>query len=436
VTLHSHDAEAGLLGATIILEGAEHAAEDLLAVPIGAFYSERHRVIATAMRHLIERERGFDLVTLTEHLRAHGKLDAAGGIAYLVGLADNPSSTEHTFSYRRLISDMAQRRALVDFAGDVARQAHDLSASVEEVGGRVEVALTRVVRTGDSGRSIDAIAETALEALEGDKGVYFTTGIQPLDEVVGGLKGLVILGARPSMGKSSLARDIARHQHRIGRKVAFFSQDQHASDILSFEASLRASVPYQAVKNRSLSEHDAERWRIAVRAIRDEYRDSFAIDDRPHNVYELANRIRAAARWGAELVVVDYLQLIDVPGQRGDNLVQATTHVSKTLKHLSQELELPILALAQLSRAVESRNPPKPQLSDLRESGQIEQDAEAVIFLYRQEYYAARAEGRREHLESWADLVVAKNKTGPTGTARVLFTSTYATFVPRRGLPI
>jgi replicative DNA helicase len=432
--LHSEEAERGLLGAILIVpEG--YVLEDFLTVPVEAYWVERHRIIATAVRRLVERNEGVDMATVTEYLRRAGQLEAVGSIAYIMGLGQDVLNTEHSGDYARLILDHARRRLLVAFAGDTIRYARDLTAPITEVLGRVEQQLTVAARNADQGRSVDAIAAAALAVVEPDQGVYFRTGIPTLDQVVGGLKGLVVLGARPSMGKSSLARDIARYQHEQGRKVAFFSQDQHASDLYAFEACLRIKHSYQSIKDGTAGRDAMQRYRNAVFAIREAFRETFQVDDRPHNVHELANRIRAAARWGAELVVVDYLQLIDVPGVRGDNIVQATSHVSKMLKHLTQELELPILALAQLSRNVEARNPPRPLLSDLRESGQIEQDAETVIFLYREEYYRARAEGRSEAMESYADLIVSKNKTGPTGTARVLFTSKYVTFRPVPGLP-
>lgn len=430
--LQNEDAERGLLGAMLIVpEG--YVLEDFLRVPVDAYWYERHRMIATALRRLHERGEDIDQISVVEYLRRAGQLEDVGSVAYIVGLATDVTSTEHTQTYARLVLDYAQRRRLVDLAGDVLKTARDMTIPIADVAGRVEVSVTNAIRSVSEERSIDVVADATLQILEPDRGVYFRSGIEPLDTVVGGLKGLVVVGARPSMGKSSLARDMARFQHEHGRRVALFTQDQHASDVLAFEASLRAKVPYQSIKNRTANRGEVDRWKQAVITVRDEFRDRYVIDDRPHNVYELANRIRAATRWGAELAIVDYLQLVEVPGVRGDNLVQATSHVSKMLKHLSQELELPILALAQLSRAVESRNPPRPQLSDLRESGQIEQDAEAVIFLYRQEYYESRGEGRAEHLESHADLIVAKNKTGPTGTARVLFTSPFATFRPVTG---
>lgn len=430
--LNNEEAERALIG-SVLIDPAGYVLDDFLSVPTEAYWRERHKVIVAAIRSMLDLDEHVDLIGLVDYLRRRGELEDAGSVAYISGLADD-SDTQATSRYADIINDFYRRRKLLDFAGETIKLAADQATPIDETLGRIEQELTQAARLTESGRDIDYYAEAALNSMDPDSSGRFKTGISSLDSVVGGLKGLVILGARPSMGKSSVARDVLRYQQRNGRKVALFTQDQYGSDVLAFEASLRSRVPLQKIKGGTATPDEIQVWRDAVKKVRDEYRDSFVIDDRPHNVYELATRIRSAARWGAELVAIDYLQLIDVPGVQGQHTVQATTLVSKVLKHLTQELNLPILALAQLSRAVETRNPPRPQLSDLRESGQIEQDAEAVIFLYREEYYRARAAGRAEELESYADLVVAKNKTGPTGTARTIFDSRFVTFRSSGGL--
>lgn len=425
--LHAEEVEAALLGA-VIIHPHDDVLENFLSVPVSAYWSERHRIIAEAIRTLNDLEIEPDLVNITDHLRRSGKLEAVGSAAFLIGVAES-GSTSGSYDYAQRLLELYRRRKLVDFAGESIRLARDLGLGMTEIKGRIEQSLTAAEVAGEDHRGIDLYAETAIGAISGGKTKgWFRSGIEELDRVTGDMKGLVVIGARPSMGKSSLARDILRNQVKAGRKVALFTQDQYGSDVMAFEASLRSRIEYGLVKSGDARPDQKERWRRAVLAVRDEYRETFLIDDRPHNIYELATRIRAAARWGAELIAIDYLQLIEVPGTRGDSTLSSVTQISKTLKHLTQELELPIIALAQLSRAVENRNPPRPMLSDLRESGQIEQDAEVVIFLYREEYYRARSEGRSEDPESWAELVISKNKTGATGTARIPFTSTFATF--------
>jgi replicative DNA helicase len=430
--LNNEEAERALIGC-VLVDPSGYVLEDFLSVPTEAYWRERHKIIVAAIRSMLDQDEHVDMVGLVDYLRRRGELEGAGSIAYITGIA-NDGYSQATSRYAEIITDFYRRRKLLDFAGETVKLATDQATPIDETLGRIEQELTQAARLAESGRDIDYYADAAIASADGDSSGQFKTGISSLDAVVGGLKGLVILGARPSMGKSSVARDMLRYQQRNGRKVALFTQDQYGSDVLAFEASLRSRITLQKIKSGTAKPDEVKAWREAVKSIRDEYRNTFVIDDRPHNVYELATRIRSAARWGAELVAIDYLQLIDVPGVQGQHTVQATTLVSKTLKHLTQELNMPILALAQLSRAVETRNPPRPQLSDLRESGQIEQDAEAVIFLYREEYYRARAAGRPEELESYADLVVAKNKTGPTGTARTIFDSQFVTFRSGSGL--
>lgn len=434
--LHADEIEQGLLG-SVVIDPTGFVLDAFLSVPTAAYWGERNRVIAARIRTMLDTGRDVDLVNLTDELRLAGELERVGSIAYLIGMCESVPTTEHAPGYATTLNDLAARRDLARFAGEALVLARDRTKPLEEVYGAVELGLTKATREVGGGSSLDAYAAEAERMLEDEDGsVYLSTGLSTFDRLTGGLRGLVIVGARPSMGKSSFARDVLRHQRGLGRKVALFTQDQAASEVFAFEASIRARVPFHALKTKQARPHQVEAWRHASRQLRDEWRDSYLIDDRPHNLHALASRIRAAARWGAELIAVDYLQLIDVPGVKDANMVHTVTTISKALKHLTQELNVPILALAQLSRAVEQRQDKRPMLSDLRESGQIEQDANMTVLLYRPEYYRARAEGREEELESEADLIVAKNKTGPVGTARVLFNGLYATFRARGTAPI
>lgn len=418
-------AERELIGSVLLDPiGAEDA---FRSVPLGDYYVERHRIIARSILGLLDE--GYDLsaVTLVESLRAAGHLERVGSLPYVIGLGDLVSTAAYVDSTARLVSDRARRRELVSFAQETAVAAKDPSLSLDEVYGDVERRLT-MLRGDVTTVDIDDYAEEALATLDGETGAFWRTGIGALDRIVGGFKGLTILAARPSMGKSSLMRDMLRHNAlRLG-KVALFTNDQSGGDVLAFEASRRSGIMYHAIKTRTARPSEVARWRDAVYACRDEYRQTFLVDHRMHAVDVLASRVRAAVRWGAGLIAVDYLQNVPVPGARVDNLTATVSLVSKALKGLAQETGVPILALAQLSRAVESRKDRRPIMADIRESGQVEQDAEAVVFLYRDEYYRAREEGRGEEVESYAEVNVAKNKTGPCGTARLIFDSRYATF--------
>lgn len=434
--LHSDETERSLLGC-IMIDPSDMILDAFIGVPAEAYWLDRNRTIAKRIRAMIDMNDDVDIVTVTEALRKHGELEQVGSVAYVIGCSTElPATTEHAVTYARTLVDLYRRRRLAVFSGETLLLARDQTKTLDEVYGSVETKLTTVTRNADAGPNVDDHYQRALDALDDTGGTYFQTGLDPFDRLVGGLKGFVVIGARPSMGKSSLIRDVLRHQRSLGKRVALFTQDQIGSDAMSFEASIRAHVSFHKIRARTATPEQRDLWRTALRELRDEYRDSYVIDERPHNVHALVSRIRAAARWGADLIGVDYLQLIDVPAVKDGNQVTSTTIVSKALKHLTQELGIPILTLAQLNRGVEARRDKRPMLSDLRESGQIEQDAETVVFLYRPEYYTARDEGRSEQYESDADLIVAKNKTGPSGTARVIFNSEYATFRAHGTAPV
>lgn len=428
--LHSEEAERGLLGA-ILIDPLGDPRDAFMSTPTAAFWLPRHQTIAARVRTMLDTGIDLDLVTLTDNLRVNGELEQVGSVAYLLGMAEDLLTTEHAHAYATTIQDLWHRRNLAAFGSETIQIARDRTRPLDDAYGLVETKLTSAIRSTDESGNLDAYADEALDVLEPGGGGYLRTGIHAFDDLTGGMKGLVIVGARPSMGKSSLARDVLRHQHALGKRVALFTQDQSASEVFSFETSIASKVPFHLIQGGKALPEERERWRYANRQLREQRRDSFIVDDRPHNLHALTSKILAAARWGADLVAVDYLQLVDVPGVKDGNMVHTVTMISKALKHLTQELGIPILALAQLSRAVEARSDKRPMLSDLRESGQIEQDANMVVLLYRPEYYQARAEGRAETPESLAELIVAKNKTGPSGTARVVFESHFASFRDR-----
>jgi replicative DNA helicase len=424
-------AEKELLGCMMIDPiGVEDA---FLSVGVEDWFSEKHRRIASGIRDLMAEGLDVTPVTLIEHLRGRGDLDRAGTLPYIMGLGDTVSSTVYADSSAALVLDRARRRRLVTFAQETVRRAKDAELPLDEVYGAVERSLGQARGTRDR-PLLDDYADEALAVLDHTLSTYWQSGLPALDRLSGGFKGLTILAARPSMGKSSLMRDILRFNAERA-PVALFTNDQAGSDVLSFEASRRSRVPFHEIKTWAAVPTSQKRWRDALIAVRDEFRESYLIDHRPHNIDALASHIRSAARWGAQLIAVDYLQNVPVPGQSADNLVRSVGLVSQTLKLLTQELSVPILALAQLNRGVENRKDKRPIMSDLRESGQIEQDAEAILFMFREEYYLSRDQGRREDVESWCEIIVAKNKTGPTGTARLIFDSHLATFRADGGIP-
>lgn len=419
----SKDAEDAVLGSVLLDPGAIEEIEFLEA---DDFYSEKNRLVWNAMQGIKGNGGIIEMVSVVEALRQQGKASEVDP-AYIMGLMEGTPNSAAILQYADIIRGSREKRRLLDLANRVKHEVTSTDTPVDEVITGLEQDLTMLkvsrVKQGDPN-----YADEALSILDKDSGLYIKTGYPTLDKVIGGLKGFIVIGGRPSMGKSAFLRDLLRAQAHRDKKVALFSQDQPGSDVYRFEASLRSKVPLEKIKNGTANEHEVERWRTVVAGMKRDFKERFAVDDYPYNITQLASRIRAAVRWGATLIGVDYLQLIGVPGGKAVDFQANASHVSKTLKHLAQELRVPIIALAQLNRNVEARANKRPMLSDLRETGQIEQDTDAVMFVFRPSYYERQESGGEEPLEAIAEIIVAKQKDGPTGTVRLKFDTKLVTF--------
>jgi replicative DNA helicase len=423
--LYSEEAEKELLGSTLL--DPDGSRESFDAVPLEAYYLERNRILAGVIRDLYEERFDVSPVAIIDRLRGSGQLEAVGSVPYIMGLMETLATAAYSWTSAQVVLERMQRRKLLEFSQETAALVRDEGLTIDELYGSVETRLTSL-RGDRGGQDVDAFFQQAAASLDPDTTPMMPTGLRKLDDIIGGFVGLFIIGARPSMGKSSLLRDILRHQAERGNKVALFSMDQAGSDVLALEASRRSQVSYSLITQRKASAKQRDAWSEALKETRDEFRRLYRIDQRVLTLDVLASSARAAARWGARVIAVDYLQLVKVPGVDAEHLTHSNTAVSKLLKELAQELEVPIVAAAQLNRQVEMRRDKRPTMADLRESGQIAQDANIVALLYRGEYYDARDQGRAEELESYAEVNIAKNKIGPTGTARLVFESRYATF--------
>jgi replicative DNA helicase len=413
------DAEEAVLGA-LIIDPTNLAAVSERLRP-GDFYAEKNRVIFQAMVEMDQAGDTPDLVSLTEHLRKTRSLDKAGSIPYLMGLGDKaPGGSYLAEQFADIVIDKSRLRELVSFSQYV----HTRALSGDEASAVYADATLKLGDLGyhDSGGGElhQRYADEAEALLEDEAAGYVPTGFVQLDRLMGGVKGFTVLAGRPSQGKSTLARDMLRNAAARGQKVALFTPDQSGGDIYRLEASRLSDVSLAKVRAREANPRELERWRDALRGVRETFHLTFKVDDRPLTLPSLVSRARAAAQWGAELIAVDYLQLVDVPGLRADGEYHAVTASSKAIKRLARELGIPILVLAQLSRAVESRRDPRPMLSDLRSSGQIEQDADTVMFVYR-------ANPSGNPIEP-VDVILAKQKDGPTGMAQLLLHKAKTTF--------
>lgn len=426
---HNTDAEEALLGSLLIDRDA--------IAPIAAFlrpedfYRERNALIYGAMLALHQRGEPVDIVTLSDELRRTERYEAAGGLAYLTSLLTVVPTSLHAERYARIVERAAVRRRLIRAAGQIAalgyNEALDTDAALEEAE-RALFAVTERRSHRDFRKLADVLREyweqlllTAdVDRLE--RGI--PTDFKDLDRLLGGLQrsDLIIVAARPSMGKSSFALCLARNAAvRFGAKVAFFSLEmsmlQLAQRLLFSESGVDSSRLRQAtlgqVERRKLAEA------LSVLAAAPIY-----LDDTPN--IPLAE-LRAKARRlhhdiTLDLVVVDYLQLIQGSGR--DNRVNEIGEISRSLKALARDLNVPVVALSQLSRAVESRSPHIPMLSDLRESGSLEQDADVVLFIYREEVYDKDTEKK-----GIAEIHVAKHRNGPTGQVSLLWLEKLTKFV-------
>jgi replicative DNA helicase len=416
----SPDAERAVLGAIMIDPACLSVVGEYLRPE--HFYVEKNRVIYKAMLDLDNEGKESDSVTLTEHLRQHGTLDAVGSVPYIVGLMEENPGAYLAEQHAEIVVEKARLRALVQYGQAIAARAQSGESAVDVMGAAEQTLSQLEAEASGVAPLTRQYADEAEAILNEEMGGYVQTGFYALDRMMGGLKGVVVLAARPSTGKSSLARDILRNMRKAGKKAALLSPDQSGADILRMEASLASGINLTRIKSRLYTLEEADKWRRHLHAIRDLLPSVTLLDDRPLTLPSLVSRTRSAIRWGAELVVVDYMQLVDVPGLRPSEEYAAVTGVSKAIKRLTRESGVPVLMLAQLNRNNEARQNPRPIMSDLRSSGQIEQDADAILFLYKPDMVSPDA-------IQPVDVIVAKQKDGPTGVVQLMFKREFSTFV-------
>jgi replicative DNA helicase len=426
---HNTDAEEAVLGSLLIDRDAIGRIAAFLRPE--DFYRERNATIYAAMLALYERREPVDFLTLSDELQRTGRYEEVGGLAYLSSLLTVVPTSLHVEHYARIVERAAIRRRLIRAAGRIAQLGYDESIDTDQALEQAEQVLFAVGErraARDFQRLADVLRaywEQLLLAADVDRlqrGI--PTDFKDLDKLLGGLQrsDLIIVAARPSMGKSSFALCLARNAAvRFGAKVGIFSlemsQLQLAQRLLFSESGVDSSRLRQA--NLSPAERRKLAEALSVLAAAPIY-----LDDTPNIPL---GELRAKARRlhhevGLDLLVIDYLQLIQVGGR--ENRVQEISEISRSLKALARELNVPVVALSQLSRAVESRSPHIPLLSDLRESGSLEQDADVVLFIYREEVYDRDTENK-----GIAEIHVAKHRNGPTGQVSLLWLEKLTKFV-------
>lgn len=421
---HSIQAEQSLIGTILLDSDSLIKVADIVASD--DFYDRRHGLIYETIVKLYEQRKPIDLVTLSESLQAQKKLDEVGGMTYLTELAGAEATTAHAAEYAKIVAGKATLRRL-DIAGHtISGLAHDEARELDGLLDEAEQALFSVSQKHLKQNFIsikDVLADSfdRLDALHKDKqqlrGV--PTGFKELDKLLAGLQrsDLIILAARPSMGKTSFVMNIASHVAiKEGIPVGIFSLEMSKEQLIDRLLASESGIDSWKLRTGNLEDKDFEKLNRAMGVMAEA--PIFIDDSAMANALEMRTKARRLqTEHGLGLIIIDYLQLMSGRGGGGsDNRVNEISEISRSLKALARELDVPVIALSQLSRAVEQRHPQIPQLSDLRESGSIEQDADVVMFIYREDYYNKESERR-----NISDVLVRKHRNGPTGDVELFF---------------
>lgn len=419
------EAEASLLGALLIDSDAIVKIAD--NINAADFYQPRHQRIYEAISQLYEHHDAIDVLTLTDKLRNNGHLEAVGGAAYLTELTNFVPTAAHVEQYADIVAQKALRRRLIAASRDITGLGYDESKQLRELIEEAETRLFEVSQTHIKQNiiSLEAILAESFDRLDDlhkDKqkirGV--PTGFKDIDDKLAGFQrsDLLILAARPSMGKTALALNFA-HNVAVQAKqpVLVFSLEMSKEQLVDRLLSMESGVDAWALRTGNLTDADFEKIGHAMGTLSEA---QIFIDDSPGiTVSDLRTKARREAHQRPlGLIIVDYLQLMSGGGRYGNdgNRVQEISEISRGLKGIARELNVPVLALSQLSRSVENRSPQIPQLADLRESGSIEQDADVVAFIYREEYYNPDTDRKK-----LTDIFIKKHRNGPTGGVELYF---------------
>jgi replicative DNA helicase len=429
---HNLEAEESLLGAMLLSVDATAAAIEVCGAE--DFYSPAHGHIFSAIVSLFERGEPADAVTVRDELTRSGMIESVGDPAVLVSLQSNTPSIANALHYARIVEEHALLRRMIGVAGEIADLGYsvpeDVTAAIDEMELRVFNVAQR--RTTESIKSLHDVLLPSLDRIEElshgqDSITGLATGYLDLDKILAGLQPstLTIVGARPAMGKTSFALGMLAHVGiELRRPSLLFSLEMGHLELCQRLLASEAHVDGQRVRTGRLQEADWRKLGVAVSRLDGA---PIFIDDNPNlNVMDIRARARRLRKSEGDLgiVIVDYLQLM-TGRVRAENRQVEVAEISRSLKILARELEAPVVALSQLSRGLEARQDKRPMLSDLRESGSLEQDADVVLFIYREEQYDSETPIDRR---GDAEIIVAKHRNGPTGSVHLAFLSQYARF--------
>jgi replicative DNA helicase len=430
---HSIEAEQAVLGGLMLDNGSwDHVADK---VSEEDFYRREHRLIFRAISDLAERNDPFDVITLSEWLGSHNELDNAGGLGYLGELAQNTPTAANIHTYAGIVRDRSVLRQLIRVSTDVANSAYNPQGrKTEELLDAAEQRVFEIAEQGTRRRqrfiAIKDLLAKAVDRIdmlfEQDNPITgVSTGFTDFDEMTSGLQSadLIIVAGRPSMGKTTFAMNVAEHVAiKSRRPVAIFSMEMPGEQLAMRMISSLGRIDQHRLRIGKLDDDDWPRLTSAVGILTEV---PMFIDDSPAlTPIELRARARRLKRENDDLglVIIDYLQLMQVPGTR-ENRATEISEISRSLKALAKELSVPIVALSQLNRSLEQRPNKRPVMSDLRESGAIEQDADVIVFIYRDEVY-----NEASQYKGSAEIIIAKQRNGPIGTTRLTFRGQYTRF--------
>ena len=450
------EAEQALIGSVLVNNDVIDEVSSFIKPTI--FYDPAHVKIYEVIENLNNKGMIANPITLKNYFEKDNMLNEVGGTEYLVKLTRFSGSTKQAIDYAKIIHEMYLRRELVSISEKLSYDtlnANTQEQDAENIIESTEKSLFNLAERGSFSQSfiefkkaIDKTIEMATLAMKSDRGIVgVPTGLTDLDQKLGGLhkSDLIILAGRPSMGKTALATNIAYNaaQNILSRQekssVAFFSLEMSSEQLSTRILSEQARIKSDSIRQGNVTEEEINRY---IETSRNIYNLPLFIDETPAiTIATLSNRARRIKRLnGLSLIVVDYIQLMRSSSNKNDGRVQEISEITQGLKAIAKELSVPVLALSQLSRAVEQRDDKQPQLADLRESGSIEQDADVVMFVYREAYYLERKQpklGSIEHAE-WqskmndvnglADIILGKQRHGPTGTIKVEFEGIYTKF--------
>lgn len=430
---HSLEAEQAIIGALMLDNQAWEKIASKLTV--SDFYHGAHKALYTALTELARKEQPFDVITVLDYLKSSETLDEAGGETYLFELANNTPSVANVGAYADIVREKSVQRQLIQVAHDIADSAY--SPGTREVSELLDFAETKVFAIAEQTASdggpefIKKILVKAVEKIDtlfhnGGNITGLSTGLKDLDEMTSGLQNsdLIIVAGRPSMGKTTFVMNIAEHAVIQSKKpVLVFSMEMPSDSLAMRMLSSLGAIDQLSIRTGKLNDSDWSRLTSAVHMLSEA---PLYIDDSPAlSPSELRMRARRLAKEHGQLglIVIDYLQLMKVPGFKAENRTAEISEISRSLKSLAKELNVPVVALSQLNRSLEQRTDKRPVMSDLRESGAIEQDADLICFIYRDEVYNEDTPDK-----GVAEIIIAKQRNGPIGKARVQFEGRFTRF--------